>query len=128
MSDWYTPVDLKKIVYNPAIVPEGRQFRNALFEEVVAARNEFPALDPRLDAIVVPVVPVVTKTGSSTFPSGGTTFTVTDAFFTATTYPLVSPTQPKIGSWSVASAAGSFTITSDSIETATVTFDWAGVK
>lgn len=68
------------------------------------------------------------KHGSDTFASGGTTKVVTDAFITANTLVIVSPTQTKIGSWSVASAAGSFTITSDATETATVTFDWGATK
>jgi len=68
------------------------------------------------------------KKSSGTFPSGGTTHTVTDAFITANTLVIVSPTQTKLGSWSVSSAAGSFTITSDATETASVTFDWGATK
>lgn len=68
------------------------------------------------------------KRGSDTFISGGTTKTVTDAFITADTQVIISPTQTKVGSWSVSSAAGSFTVTSDETETSNVTFDWGATK
>jgi len=68
------------------------------------------------------------KNGTGTFTSGGTTYQVTDSFITATTMVIVSPTQVKIGNWSVVSTAGSFTITSDATETADVTFDWGATK
>ena len=68
------------------------------------------------------------KNGSGTFTSGETTYTVTDAFITADTMVIVSPTSEKLGSWSVESSAGSFTITSDATETNAVTFDWGAVK
>ena len=67
------------------------------------------------------------KNGSGTFPAG-TTYTVTDAFVTTNTLVTVSPTAEKKGSWSVNSANGSFTITSDTAETTGVTFDWGAVK
>lgn len=68
------------------------------------------------------------KTGTGTFALGGTTCVITDAFITTNTMVIVSPTQAKVGSWSVVSSAGSFTITSDATETANVTFDWGGTK
>jgi hypothetical protein len=72
--------------------------------------------------------PTMFKNGSGTFTSGETTYTVTDAFITANTMVIVSPTSEKLGSWSVESSAGSFTITSDETETVAVTFDWGAVK
>ncbi len=68
------------------------------------------------------------KSGSGTFPSGNTTYVVNDSFVTAATLVIISPTQTKVGNWSVSSAAGSFTITSDATESANVTFDWGGTK
>ena len=68
------------------------------------------------------------KNGSGTFTAGGTKYQVTDTFITANTLVTVSPTSAKIGSWSVNSVAGSFTITSDKTETTAVTFDWGAVK
>lgn len=68
------------------------------------------------------------KSSSGTFTSGGTTYTVTDSFITSSTQVIVSPTQEKIGNWTVDSASGSFTITSDETETSTVTFDWGATK
>ena len=68
------------------------------------------------------------KSGSGTFASGGTTCTVTDAFVTASSMVVVSPTAAKLGVWSVVSASGSFTITSDTTETNAVTFDWGCTK
>jgi endo-1,4-beta-mannosidase len=86
--------------------------------------------EAKLEASVVSEIDgkALFKNGSSTFSSGGTTYTVTDAFITAATQVIISPTQEKIGSWSVVSAAGSFTITSDSTETSNVTFDWGATK
>lgn len=68
------------------------------------------------------------KNGSGTFTANGTTYTVTDAFITANTLVIVSPTSEKLGSWTVASTNGSFTITSDATETTAVTFDWGAMK
>ena len=70
--------------------------------------------------------PVTTKTGSATFTSD-TTHTVTDAFITAGTYVLVTPTGTPAGTWSVESAVGAFTITSTASESS-VTFDWGALK
>ncbi|MEG0181736.1 MAG: hypothetical protein RR657_07575, partial [Peptostreptococcaceae bacterium] len=68
------------------------------------------------------------KNGSGTFPINQTTFTVTDAFVTVNTLITVIPKTEKNGTWSVVSNNGNFVITSDSIETVAVSFDWAGVK
>lgn len=68
------------------------------------------------------------KSGSGTFTSGSITYTVTDAFITAATMVIISPTSTKIGAWSVVSSAGGFTITSDATETNAVTFDWGATK
>jgi len=68
------------------------------------------------------------KNGSDTFISGQTTKLVSDSFITANTQIIISPTQDKIGSWSVTSSAGSFTITSDVAETSNVSFDWGATK
>lgn len=68
------------------------------------------------------------KNGSGTFPSGQTSYQITDAFITTNTLVVISPTQTKVGTWTVASASGSFTITSSATETSTVTFDWSAIK
>jgi hypothetical protein len=68
------------------------------------------------------------KNGTGSFTAGGTTYTVTDAFITANTMVIVSPTGTKLGSWSVVSNAGNFVITSDKTETVAVAFDWGGTK
>jgi len=68
------------------------------------------------------------KNGSDTFISGQTTKLVSDSFITANTQIIISPMQDKIGSWSVTSSAGSFTITSDVAETSNVSFDWGATK
>lgn len=68
------------------------------------------------------------KNGSATFTAGGTTYQVTDAFITTNTLVTIIPTSEKQGAWSVVSNAGSFTITSDTVETVAVTFDWGAVK
>lgn len=51
MSDWFKTADGNVIVYNPAIAPESREFRDVTYEEVVGAREGYPKLDPRLDAM-----------------------------------------------------------------------------
>ena len=68
------------------------------------------------------------KNGTDTFTSGGTTYTVTDAFITIDTLVTVIPTSVKLGNWTVESSNGSFTITSDVAEPSSVTFDWGAVK
>lgn len=68
------------------------------------------------------------KNGTDTFTSGGTTYTVTDTFITINTLVTVIPTSVKLGNWTVESANGSFTITSDATETIAVTFDWGAAK
>jgi hypothetical protein len=65
-----------------------------------------------------------TKVGTASFPGGGTTDVVTDAFITVNTFVVISPTGTKVGEWTVEAAAGSFTVTSDSTEAATATYDW----
>jgi hypothetical protein len=83
----------------------------------------------KLDATVVFEIDgkALFKNGTGTFPTD-VTYTVTDAFITANTQVIVSPTQEKQGAWSVTSTTGSFTITSDTTETSTVTFDWGATK
>lgn len=63
---------------------------------------------------------------SSTFTTRGTSQTFTDAFCTASslvTVVITSAVKPQ-GIWTVNSANGSFTITSDKAETADITFDY----
>jgi hypothetical protein len=57
----------------------------------------------------------------------GLTHTVTNAFITSSTFVNVIPTMEKAGEWSVESANGSFTITSDTAETS-ITFEWNAIK
>lgn len=68
------------------------------------------------------------KNSTGTFTSGGITYQVTDAFITANTLVVISPTQTKVGTWTVSSASGSFTITSTATETSNVSFDWSAIK
>lgn len=56
----------------------------------------------------------------------GTTLTLTDANIKASTYITVTPLSETAGTWSVESADGSFTLTSDAEETS-VEFEWNGV-
>jgi len=66
------------------------------------------------------------KKSNSSFTDNDTAQTFTDAFCTADSLVVVSissATQPQ-GYWIVDSAAGSFTITSDTAETADITFDY----
>ena len=66
------------------------------------------------------------KTGTGTFTSG-LVQVVNDVFITANTFVNVIPTGTKAGEWSVVTAAGSFTITSDTAET-NCAFEWNGTK
>jgi hypothetical protein len=68
------------------------------------------------------------KNGTGTFPTGNTSFTITDAFITANTLVTICPKAEKVGFWIVDSYAGYFTITSDKAETADVAFDWGAIK
>lgn len=56
----------------------------------------------------------------------GTSVTVTDAFITAATFVAVIPLGTKVGTWSVSSASGSFTITSTASESCA--FKWEAIK
>jgi len=87
---------------------------------VQGAINE---LDDTIQALSASAT-AATKTGTASFPGGGTTDVVTDAFITVDTFVVVSPTGTKVGEWTVEAAAGSFTVTSDSTEAATATYDW----
>lgn len=87
---------------------------------VQGAINE---LDDTIQALSASAT-AATKTGTASFPGGGTTDVVTDAFITVDTFVVVSPTGTKVGSWTVEAAAGSFTVTSDATEAATATYDW----
>lgn len=51
MADWFKTADGNVIVYNPAIAPESREFRDETYEEVVGAREGYTDLDLRLDEI-----------------------------------------------------------------------------
>ena len=88
--------------------------------------------EAKLEASVVSEIDgkALFKNGSSTFSSGGTTCTVTDAFITANTQVVIGPdpAAAPAGSWSVVSAAGSFTITSTATEPASIDFDWGATK
>ena len=70
------------------------------------------------------IVSALFKNGSTFFPSGGTSCTVTDPFITTNTQVVVSPTGTKIGTWTVTAWPGWFGISSDATETSPVTFDW----
>lgn len=66
------------------------------------------------------------KSGTGTFTTRGTTHTITDAFCTAASLVTVCITgtvEPQ-GVWIVDSQSGKFVITSDTTETADVTFDY----
>jgi hypothetical protein len=67
---------------------------------------------------------------SGTFSLGGTTCVITDAFITANTQVIISPdpTKELVGTWSVVSTAGSFTITSTETEAENIDFDWGATK
>ena len=65
------------------------------------------------------------KQSNSTFTDNDTAQTFTDAFCTAASLVIVSITgSDPAGTWSVVSAAGSFTITSTSAESTDITFDY----
>lgn len=66
------------------------------------------------------------KTGTGNFVTG-LTQVVNDAFITADTFVNVTATGTKNGTWTVDSAAGSFTITSDTAET-NCAFEWNATK
>jgi len=71
----------------------------------------------------------ISKNGTGTFPLGGTTYVVNDAFITVDTWVQVSPVLTnKVGTWDVVSSAGFFTITSTDIETSNIAFDWRASK
>jgi len=73
--------------------------------------------------------PVKALTGSDTFPLGETSYVVTNAFITLDTWVDVSPDLTnKQGTWTVVSANGYFTITSDATETSDIDFDWRATK
>lgn len=91
---------------------------NQAYEEIIALETMFSGTGPAF----------MKSESGHVFTSGATTHVVTDSFITATTKVDVSPTQTKIGNWSVESAAGSFTITSTATETSNVNFDWWAVK
>lgn len=91
---------------------------NEAYEEIIALESTFSGTHPAF---------MISESGH-VFTSGATTHTVTDSFITANTKVEISPTQTKVGDWSVASTAGSFTITSTATETSNVTFDWWATK
>lgn len=68
------------------------------------------------------------KKTTGTFTSGGTTHQVTDAFITANTQVIVTPTEAMVGIWTWVPTAGSFTITSTETETSDVDFTWSATK
>ena len=73
-------------------------------------------------------VGTVYKNGTGTFPPG-TSCTVTDAFITASTLVFISPDDTlKQGTWEPTSYAGYFTITSNTAETSSVSFDWGAIR
>jgi hypothetical protein len=70
------------------------------------------------------------KPGSGSFNNGTNTQTFTDTFCTATSLvqvTITSSTAP-VGTWTVNSAAGSFTITSTMAETNAITFNYFIIK
>jgi len=61
---------------------------------------------------------------SGTFASGSTTYTQTDSTVTASSIIDVYAQATPVGTWSVSSSAGSFTITSTATESANVAFKY----
>lgn len=135
MSDWFNTDNATKVVYDPAVAPEGREYRNATYEEVVAARDAYLSLDPRLDAMAAAIptppalgAPSIQENGTGKFLSGQTSLVVTNAFVTANTTIIINLDALPVGTWSWESAAGSFTVTSTKTETADVDFTWSAIK
>lgn len=68
-------------------------------------------------------------TGTATFPSSSTTHVVSNAFLKAATFVLIFPTTADpSGDWSVATADGSFTITSTVTEPSPVQYEWLALN
>jgi hypothetical protein len=135
MSDWFVTDNATKVVYDPAVAPEGREYRNATYEEVVAARDAYSTLDPRMDAMTAAIPPTpalgalsVQENGTGKFLAGQTTLVITNAFVTADTTIIINLDALPVGSWSWESAAGSFTVTSTDTETLDVDFTWTAIK
>lgn len=99
--------------FDGALIDDGTVAREKLH---VAVTNELDALQSKAEF----------TSGIDTFLTG-LTHTVTDAFITSNTFVNVIPTMEKAGEWSVESANGSFTITSDTAETS-ITFEWNAIK
>lgn len=64
----------------------------------------------------------VPKAYTDTFPANETTYTVSFTGLTANDLVKITPQGTKVGTWSVISTNGSFTITSDTTETSAVSF------
>ena len=93
--------------------------------------GEFPpnALEDAVDAAIAEMTFTQSTIGSDTFPLGETSYVVTNAFITLGTWVDVSPDLTnKQGTWTVVSANGYFTITSDATETSNIGFDWRATK
>lgn len=119
------------VVKNVRVVEPGDYIDGYLLSADSVQRTALvPAMRAELDGLRSDVNGLQTKAefefGNDTFASG-LTHTVTNAFITADTFVNVIPTMEKAGTWSVVSSEGSFTITSDSAETA-VTFEWNAIK
>jgi hypothetical protein len=69
-----------------------------------------------------------TKTGTNAFPGGGTTDVVNDAAILAGSFPVISPTGTKAGTWTATATAGTLTVTSTATEAATATYNWAVIN
>ena len=68
------------------------------------------------------------KAFTDTFPANETTYTVNVSGLTANDLVKITPQGTKVGTWSVISTNGSFTITSDTTETSTVSFAYEITK
>lgn len=127
MSDWFNTDNATKVVYDPAVAPEGREYRNATYEEVVAARDAYLSLDPRLDALAAGANSLQ-ENGTGKFLAASNHLHVTSAFVTADTLIIINLDALPEGFWSWESAAGSFTVTSTVTESADVDFSWSAFK
>ena len=126
MSDWFITDNATKVQYNPAVAPESREFRNETYEEVVGAREGYPKLDPRLDAMVSGGA--MQENGTGKFLAATNHLHITDPFITADTTVIINLDVLPEGFWSWESLVGSFIITSTVTESADIDFTWTALK
>jgi len=124
MGDWNSIPE--KIEYNPAVAAEGRQFRDATYEEIVAAREGYPTLDPRIDAIQVSGA--MQENGTGKFLAATNHLHITDNFITTDTIIIINLDVLPEGFWSWESLAGEFIVTSTKTESTDIDFTWTALK